>query len=147
MGVIPEKVQLAKDWVDDAITAFKHTNPTIFMKIEDVVKSIKGEKGVEAVYLFGSRASGKQKPYSDTDICVITGKGAKKEKILSNSSKSIDTSIFWDLPLSIRFRVIKEGKPLYVKNKMKMQRVEAETVLSYLDFKPLLERHLSRFLG
>lgn len=117
------------------------------MEIERIVKSIKGEKGVEAVYLFGSRASGKQKPYSDTDICVITGKGAKKEKILSNSSKSIDTSIFWDLPLSIRFRVIKEGKPLYVKNKMKMQRVEAETVLSYLDFKPLLERHLSRFLG
>ncbi len=73
--------------------------------------------------------------------------GAKKEKILSNSSKSIDTSIFWDLPLSIRFRVIKDGKPLYVKNKMKMQRVEADTVLSCLDFKPLLERHLSRFLS
>jgi len=117
------------------------------MKLEDVVNSIKEEKGVEAVYLFGSQATRKQKPYSDTDICVITGRGAKKEKILSNSSKSIDTSIFWDLPLSIRFRVIKDGKPLYVKNRMNMQRVEADTVLSYLDFKPLLERHLSRFLS
>ncbi|MBU0530702.1 MAG: nucleotidyltransferase domain-containing protein, partial [Nanoarchaeota archaeon] len=85
--------------------------------------------------------------YSDTDICVITDRGARKESILSNSSDKIDTSIFWDLPLYIRYKVIKEGKPLYVKNKLKMHRITVNTVLSYLDFKPLLERHFSRFLS
>ncbi len=114
--------------------------------IAAVVNAIKKEKAVEAVYLFGSHASGKAKPYSDIDLCVITGKRAKKERILSHSSDKIDTCVFWDLPLNIRFRVMKEGTPLYVKNELEMHRIKVNTVLSYLDFKPLLARHFSRFL-
>ncbi len=112
-----------------------------------VINEIKKERGVEAIYLFGSRASGRPKPYSDIDLCVITGRNAKRDAILSNSSEKIDTSIFWDLPPNIRFRVIKEGKPLYVKNMLNMHRIEVGTVLSYLNLKPLLERHFSRFLS
>lgn len=115
--------------------------------ISAVVEGIKKERDVEAVYLFGSRLSGKEKPYSDIDICVITGKNAERESILAHSSDRIDTSIFWDLPLSIRFRVIKEGEPLYIRNRLRMHRIGVRTVLSYLDFKPLLERHFSRFLS
>jgi predicted nucleotidyltransferase len=115
--------------------------------ISSVVNEIKKENGVEAVYLFGSRVSGKGKPYSDIDLCVITDKNAKRESILGHSSDKIDTSVFWDLPLNIRFRVIKEGRPLYVKDKLKIQRIQVDTVLSYLDFKPLLARHFSRFLS
>lgn len=115
--------------------------------IDQLVNKIKREKGVDAIYLFGSQASGRPKPYSDIDLCVITGKNAKRESILSNSSDKIDTSIFWDLPLNIRFRVLRDGRPLYVKNRLNMHRIEVGTVLSYLDFKPLLERHFSRFLS
>lgn len=115
--------------------------------INAIVDEIKRERGVEAIYLFGSYAKGKTKPYSDIDLCVITGKNPKRESILSNASDKIDTNIFSDLPLDIRFRVIKEGKPLYVKNKLKMHRIKVNTVLSYLDFKPLLTRHFSRFLS
>lgn len=113
--------------------------------IHSVVNEIKKERGVEAVYIFGSYALGTAKPYSDIDLCVITGRGMKKESILSNSSDKIDTNIFWDLPLDVRYRVIKEGKPLYVKDKLRIHRIKVNTVLSYLDFKPLLSRHLSRF--
>lgn len=115
--------------------------------INHVVDEIKKENGVEAVYLFGSHVLGNARPYSDIDICVITGKKAKKERILSNSSDNIDTSFFWDLPLNIRFRVLKDGKPLYIKNELKMNRIKVNTVLSYLDFKPLLDRHFSRILS
>lgn len=116
-------------------------------ELSGVIREIRKERGVEAIYLFGSRASGKHKPYSDIDLCVITGEGARRERILSNSSERIDTSIFWDLPLYIRFRVIKEGKPLYVKDRLRMHRITVRTVMSYLDFKPLLDRHFSRFLS
>ncbi|MBS3056189.1 MAG: nucleotidyltransferase domain-containing protein [Candidatus Aenigmarchaeota archaeon] len=115
--------------------------------ITKVINAIKKEQGVEAIYLFGSRASGTAKPYSDIDICVVTDKAAKRRSILAHSSEKIDTSIFWDLPLNIRYRVIKEGKLLYVKDKLKIHRITVSTVLSYLDFKPLLEKHFSRFLG
>ncbi len=115
--------------------------------IEGVVEDIRKEKGVEAIFLFGSRASGRPKPYSDIDLCVITGEKAKREMILRNSSDKIDTSIFWDLPLNVRFRVLGEGKPLYVKNELNMHRIRVSTVLQYLDFKPILDRHFSRILG
>ena len=115
--------------------------------IDQVVNEIRKERGVEAIYLFGSQASGRAKPYSDIDLCVITGKAARRECILGNSSDKIDTIIFWDLPLNIRFRVIKEGKPLYIKNRLNMHRIEVGTVLAYFDFKPLLTRHFSRFLS
>ena len=115
--------------------------------IRHVVEEIRKEKGIEAVYLFGSAVSGKKKPYSDIDICVVTGEGADEEKILSNSSEKIDTSLFWKLPLNVRFRVMKYGKPLFVKDMMKMQRTAKDTVLAYLDFKPLLSRYNSRFLS
>jgi predicted nucleotidyltransferase len=116
-------------------------------EISAVVDGIKRERGVEAIYLFGSHASGKAKPYSDIDLCVITGRSARKESILSHSSDKIDTTIFWDLPLYIRYRVIKEGKLLYAKNELAVHRIRVDTVLSYLDFKPILERHFSRFLS
>jgi len=115
--------------------------------LSNVVDSIKTENGVEAIYLFGSHLSGKEKPYSDIDICVITGKGAQRGKVLRNSSEKLDTSIFWDLPLNVRFRVIKDGKPLYVKNELNMHRIKVQTVLSYLDFKPVLERYFSKIMG
>ena len=62
--------------------------------LSSVVDEIKKEKGVEAVYLFGSQVSGKARPYSDIDLCVVTGKGAKRMRILSNSSEKIDTKLF-----------------------------------------------------
>ncbi len=115
--------------------------------LDGIVSDIKSERGVEAVYLFGSHANGNPKPYSDIDICVITGKGANERSILSNSSKKVDTSIFWKLPLNVRYRVIKEGEPLFVRNGLRMHRIKVRTVLSYLDFKPVLDRHFSRFLS
>ncbi len=70
-----------------------------------------------------------------------------KEEILSNSSKKIDLALFWDLPLSIRFRVINEGKLLYKKDALKLQRVKANTLKAYLDFQPIIYAYCYRILG
>jgi|SRR5271157_467522 len=114
-----------------------------------LIKEIK-KNDVDAVYLFGSHATGKAKPSSDIDICVITKRDVArevKEKILSNSSKKIDIVMFRDLPSPIRFRVFKEGKPLYIKDPLTLQRVKADTLRSYLDIQPMIKRHISRTLG
>jgi predicted nucleotidyltransferase len=114
--------------------------------LDALLKEIR-KNDIEAVYLFGSQATGRAKPISDIDICVITKKDAPrevKENILSNSSRKIDIVIFRDLPLSIRFRVFKEGKPLYVKDPLTLQRVKADTLRSYLDMQPMTKRHISR---
>lgn len=117
--------------------------------IKDVVNVLKSIREVEAIYLFGSRARGNITPLSDIDICVITRRHISKdikEEILSNSSRKIDISIFWDLPPTIRFRVLKEGMLLYNKNKSLLHQIKVDTSRQYMDISPMIERHCSRIL-
>jgi len=105
---------------------------------------------VEAVYLFGSQAKGGAKPYSDIDICVLTEPkitAKTKSSILSNSSRNIDISLFWDLPPAIRMRVIKEGKLLFERDELLTHRAKVKTIYDYQDFKPILDRHCARILS
>jgi len=112
-------------------------------KIRPIVEELKrGE--VQAIYLFGSHAKGSARPTSDIDICVITNKDiprSAKEEIMSNSSRNIDVSLFWDLPPTIRFRVFQEGKTLYTKDELSLQRIKVDTLKSYLDIQPIIKRH------
>jgi len=78
-------------------------------EIGKIVEELKKIEGVVGVYLFGSMATGKQKKYSDIDICVITRDKTDKEDVLSYSGRNIDISIFHDLPLTVQFKVFKEG--------------------------------------
>jgi predicted nucleotidyltransferase len=119
-------------------------------RTDEIIDELKNNKKVEAIYLFGSYARGNIKPFSDIDLCVVTERNISKgvkEEILSNSSKKIDLALFWDLPLSIRFRVINEGKLLYKKDALKLQRVKANTLKAYLDFQPIIYAYCYRILG
>ena len=119
-------------------------------RTDEIIDELTNNKKVEAIYLFGSYARGNIKHFSDIDICVVTERNISKgvkEEILSNSSKKIDISIFWDLPLSIRFRVIKEGKLLYKRDALKLQRVKVDTLKAYLDFQPIIKAYCYRILG
>ena len=118
--------------------------------IKKIVKELKKIKEVKGIYLFGSYAKGKALPFSDVDICVITDRNISRSKradILSNSGRKIDISLFWDLPIAIRYRVLKEGKLLFERDKMFLHRTTVKAVREYLDFKPLLKRFERAYLG
>ena len=115
-----------------------------------VAKEISEIPGVNAVYLFGSYARGKQKPHSDIDLCAITETRISKKtknKILSLASKKIETHILSDLPLYIQFSVFKEGKPIFVNSEDSLNEIKWKTIRLYLDFQPRLERHYRRILN
>jgi predicted nucleotidyltransferase len=116
-------------------------------RIDKIIEPLKKNRDVISIYLFGSYARGREKPFSDIDICVIAAKGADRDEILSHSSKKIDISIFHDLPLSMRFRVLKEGRLLFLRDELKLHRIIVATIGSYLDFKPHILRRTERVLG
>lgn len=119
-------------------------------KISGIIRGLKKNKEIEAIYLFGSYAKDNAKPFSDIDICIITKRSISKktkEELLSNSSEKIDLSLFWELPLVIRFRIVKEGKLLYKKDDLKLHRIKVDTFRSYLDFQPLIKNYCSRIIG
>ncbi|NOQ29383.1 MAG: nucleotidyltransferase domain-containing protein [Methanosarcinales archaeon] len=122
-------------------------HPEHAKEIDKIIEPLKKNRDVISIYLFGSYARGREKPFSDIDICVIADKHANRDEILSHSSKKIDISIFHDLPLSMRFRVLKEGKLLFLRDDLKLHRIIVATIKSYLDFKPHIMRRTERVLG
>jgi predicted nucleotidyltransferase len=104
---------------------------------------------VIAVFLYGSVARGEKKPLSDIDICVITGKGisrAEKERILVHASPTLDITLFWDLPLPIRFRVLREGRLLWGEEGLELHRIRRSTLRCYREIGRMIRRHERRML-
>ena len=116
-------------------------------EIDRIIEPLKKNPDVLSIHLFGSYARGKEKPFSDIDICVVADKSADRDAILSHSSRKIDLSIFHDLPLSMRFRVLKEGKLLFLRDELKLHRTTVATIKAYLDFKPHILRRMERVLS
>ena len=112
--------------------------------ITSVIEELQVHDAVLGLILFGSVARGCARPYSDVDLCIVTKKNtpdAIRMELLSYGSEKIDVSIFSDLPVQIRFRVIKEGRILFFKDFLTLHRIRVATVREYLDLEPFIKRH------
>ncbi|OPY39500.1 MAG: Nucleotidyltransferase domain protein [Methanoregulaceae archaeon PtaU1.Bin059] len=118
-----------------------------FLESHPEVAAILGEipkEGVIAVILFGSHATKKAGPLSDIDLCIVGDRALtehQKNELLSFGSRIIELSLFWDLPLTIRFRIIRDGIILYCKNPELLHRITVNIVRKYLDIEPLIRKH------
>lgn len=102
------------------------------------------KEGVIAVILFGSHATKKAGPLSDIDLCIVGDRAFtehQKNELLSFGSRIIELSLFWDLPLTIRFRIIRDGIILYCESPELLRRITVDTVRDYLDVEPLIRKH------
>ena len=115
--------------------------------IRKIAKRMLKIKNVIAVYLFGSMAKNKSGPLSDIDICIFGELNEKeKNKVLEDSSDNLDISFFNDLPITIKFKVVKEGIPLAVKDKNLINNIKINTARNYLDFKYVINRYCKEVL-
>lgn len=122
-----------------------------FEKIKkSTVFRLKRMPEVKAIYLFGSYATGKQKPVSDIDICVITEKNiptSKKLEILSYAGRKVEISLFYDLPISVKAKIFREGLPLFYRDRRLLADAKLSTMKEYLDFRPVLDRFTQLYIG
>ena len=111
-------------------------------------------KPVGFVCAFGSRVLGTNHSESDLDIAVgfSDERIAEKEKLeiidglgseLSNALKlpfeKIDIKIFEQLPLALRFRIIQQGKTVFVKDLGDYRSKAVKTVAMYQDERPFFD--------
>jgi len=112
-------------------------------QLDQILEYLSALPAVRAVYLFGSRAKGKALPMSDLDICVITRARTSesvKADIRSFSDDKMDISLFWDLPVAMRYRVLKEGRLLMKRDDGALHSVITGTLREYFDFVPVIRR-------
>lgn len=139
------------------IYAYKPKKQTYLMQRNEfektksyIVSRLKKIPEVKAVYLFGSYATGKEKPISDIDLCVITKRDISKSKkleILSYAGRTVEISLFFDIPISVKAKIFKEGILLFSKDKRLLADLRLAAMKEYLDFKPTLERFTRLYIG
>lgn len=110
--------------------------------------------GVQAVYIFGSRAQGTPGPLSDYDYAVLlkerghTRGDALHEQLYEIFSEIsprtlendiIDIVFLRDAGLELRFHVIRYGKILFDANSKARLDFESQTTLLYCDYRPILD--------
>jgi predicted nucleotidyltransferase len=117
--------------------------------LNKLVNKIKAYKEVKAIILFGSYAKNRVTPISDVDICVITKKANEKIKanIAALGNEKVQIVLWDELHLPIKFRILKEGKFLFVRDESFISSLKAETISRFLDFKPILDNYYKKVYG
>ena len=77
-------------------------------------------------------------------MCVFSD---DEDYLAGYGSEKIDVSMFAMLPIQIRFRVLKEGIPLVVKDKNFVDKLKIKTLREYIDFRPLMVKFYREKLG
>ena len=120
---------------------------TRFEDVQQIAQELCRLRNAKAVLLFGSHARDEQNALSDVDLCVVGPLSARERaEALAYSSDNLDISIFRDLPISIRFRIVQEGKPLAIKDRDYLDDERYKTIQEYLDFKPVIDKYVREVL-
>lgn len=113
-----------------------------------VLARVQSDPDVLALILFGSEARGDASPASDVDVCVVLDPdvpsalqaGAKRRDYLTEAE--LDLTIFQQLSLAVRSRVLKEGKVLFVRDEDRLYEVAVRTARAFEGFRHHHRRYL-----
>ncbi|MHA1294030.1 MAG: type VII toxin-antitoxin system MntA family adenylyltransferase antitoxin [Promethearchaeota archaeon] len=111
-----------------------------------LIKDIALKHQLKLIYLFGSKAAGRDFKKSDIDIAVLLNEcePSKLKRLMLDlifdfsrvfSSDKIDLLVLNKAPLAIQYNVIAEGKVLYEIDTETRVSYEANSISLYLDFK------------
>ena len=147
-------IRILTDGTSDTVnlnqgSASKDTTPDS-QQITPLIRELFDKEEVIALILFGSAARGQMRSTSDIDLCIVTQRDLPQSgrwDLLSYGSHKIDVNLFWDLPVTIRFRAIREGRVLFCKDALLFHRIQAQTVREYFDIAPLIRRHCLQAIG
>jgi len=114
--------------------------------IENVVDKLKKLDIVHSIILFGSVA--REKRGRDIDLCIVINPNTKlslkkRIKLERMIPVNFDLSLFDELPINIRRRVLQEGVILYTRDRYYLLTLIKETDLKYIHYKKFKELYHS----
>lgn len=116
--------------------------------VKKVVEAVRKDPGVLALLFYGSAARGENILTSDLDFSLVLPPG--RHTALDLSRKKLEyasmfpghISIFQQLPLYIRQRVLREGKILFCRDADTLYEVAFATIREFADFEPTYLEYL-----
>ena len=101
-----------------------------------------------AVLLYGSHATPQQTPLSDIDLAVVAPPGQQLDQLSLSGNVAdlvgddVSLTLLNDAPLPFRFRVLADGRPLFVFDEAGLADFTEQTLHYYHDFRPDYEAML-----
>ena len=103
---------------------------------------------VWVAYHFGSGAAGRSGPLSDVDIAVLLDPAARDETCgeledaLCRALRTdrVDLVLLNRAPAAPAYRVVRDSRRVICRNARACEAFESDTVMRYLDFKPVRDR-------
>lgn len=108
---------------------------------------------VQFACVYGSHARGQANSLSDIDIAVLMDNTLDRKQYIDIRLKMIgdlsallkndevDVVVLNEVPLALRYRVIRDGAVIYCRQRDALIEFSARTISEYLDFKPIIDRH------
>lgn len=109
-------------------------------RLKDVATN---EEDVDSILLFGSYA--RCEPYNDVDVAVIVSANSSRINVLSKlenilpDAPRFDLSVFNDMPLSLKSRVLSECRVIYSREGFDLKGLSADIMQHWIDIKPMLD--------
>jgi len=119
-------------------------NPTLDLaRLEQVFRSY---PGIQAVYLFGSYATGKVQPWSDLDLAIVPRSTALHKQRLAILTDLVRAGyervdlVFLDRDeLVLRYEAVRHNRVIYQTEDFERGTFYSKVVREYLDFLPYLK--------
>ncbi len=112
---------------------------------KNLLEQFSNNSTIDAIIIFGSYASNRIKPMSDLDIAILFQKNTSekdRDNVLSYSDETLDIVDFSNMPLSLQFKIITQGKIL--KSNKNLKSLKYKITNQWFDFKPRLQRHYKK---
>lgn len=116
--------------------------------LQRVITRAENDPAVLALILFGSHARGEAAAASDVDICLVldpdipSGLPASRKRLDYLAEADLDLTIFQQLPLPVRSRILREGKVLFVRDEDRLYEVAVRTARAFEGFRHHYRRYL-----
>jgi hypothetical protein len=114
-----------------------------------LIETLAAQPDVVAAYLFGSAARGTAGPLSDLDVGLLAGDRHRAQAACERTTDAlgralrtsrIDVVSLASAPMPLRYHVVRDGSLVLCRDAAVVERFVTDTVLQYLDFKPLRDR-------
>ncbi len=117
--------------------------------VAGAVEEMVARDEVDLVLLFGSRARGEHGPMSDVDLAVRTNENVENIhdwKLatlarLAGPVQSVDLVLLEQASPALRYRVARDGLPLWTRDERALHAFRFEAVRDWLDFEPVTRAH------
>ena len=118
-------------------------------QLDRLVERSRLDSDVLAVLLFGSQTRGEAGPRSDVDVCLVLAPRPQTDRLSLAQKRleyvmgfDLDISIFQELPIYVRRRVLKDGRVLFVRDEDLLYEVAYRTAQAFEDFRHIYDAYL-----